>query len=144
MRSSWQFREFSGRFAKTAIIVQKTNWGKNLYQKRKTLYFSRFWVSSLFLLIPQKFARVFKTATFLALEEYEEKQFSKLCTMFKPSSDSEPKSITFSRKVSFGIVTTAIRASRGLFCGKSFFPENFFCIKFGAPATFLLLGKYLI
>ena len=98
----------------------RTNWAQNLYQNRKTHFFSRFWVNSLFLLLPRKFARIFKIATFVALEDHQEKQFSKFCTMFKPSSNSEPKSNTFSRKIFFGVVTTAFRASRRIFWGKFF------------------------
>ena len=93
--------------------------GKKLLSKEKNSLFFKILSEFTVLIIPQKFARVFKIATFLALEDYEEKQFSKLCTMFKPSSNSEPKSNTFIRKV-FGVVTTAIRASRRIFWGKIF------------------------
>ena len=88
---------------------------------------------------------MFKTATFVALEDYEGKQFSKLCTMFKPSSNSEPKSNTYSRKVFFGVVTTAFRASRRMFWGKFFWDKFWFLYHIGDLVNVLLsLGKGII
>ena len=68
-----QLRKNFFRVSKTAIIVRSNKVRETFRNRDKFTIFARFWVNSLFSLIAQKFARIVKTAAYVALEVFEEK-----------------------------------------------------------------------
>ena len=88
---------------------------RSLSQKRKTSVFDRKAPQiTFFSILAKKFAGVAKTATKVALEDFEEKHRSKLCTWFQPSFDFEQKIKDLRRQFFFRVVTSAVRARRGV------------------------------
>ena len=128
------------RFAKTVIIVQGNKLRKILSYKTKLAVLWGFWVN-FFLLSAEKFARVVKTATYKALKHVEEKHCLKLCTMLQNSSVFQPKKQRIGEKIFFGIVTTAIRASRAKFRWKKIFEKLYFPLQFWSLSNLVVNSK---
>ena len=135
------------RFAKTVIIVQRNNLKKILSYKTKLTFLWRFWVNFFF-----NFGGNFRPSrqNFIlrGLGSFWGKTLFELLDIVSKFFGLWAKNVRVSfGKKSLRVVTTAIRASRGLFCGKSFlFPENFcfFYQIWCSSEFFLLFGKYLI
>ena len=108
--------------------------GKNLLNfqdSKQTLHFT----------LAEKFARVVKTVTYVAFEDLEEKKrVWNFAHWFKILWNLRQKNKSFTRKISFRVVTSAIRASTGKFCGKSIFYQTNYvsCLKFGSAAIFFV------
>ena len=85
---------------------------------------------------------VVKTATYVPLESFEEKQFFLNWTWLQTSSDFEMKKIgILVKKTFFRVITTGIRASRGMFWGKMISLSKevlFFCYHFWSLSDFFV------
>ena len=107
--------------AKTEINFQGNKLWKNLAQKRKTYYFSRFRVQFFLSQLALKTAGIAKTVIYVALEEIERKHCGVFAKRFNCLQTLRQKSKTFSQETFFRVVTTVTIASRRKFWGKLFF-----------------------
>ena len=82
------------------------------------LIFWRFWENSLFY-SGRKIRQNCRNCNVRSLGRLWGKKCLKPCTLFQFSLDFESKNTSFLRKISFRVLTNVIRASRGMFCGKS-------------------------
>ena len=127
-----QKRNFFIQVAKTEKLCPEEQIKENPFSEEKSwlFFFKILW--HFFSIPAEKFAKIFEIVTYVASEDFEQKniwnvaQYFNFGQGFKPLSTLRQNNWSFNPKNYFRFVTTAIRASRGSFCGKSFlFPENF-------------------
>ena len=132
MKFLGQWRNFFIRVAKTEKLCPEEQIKETTFSEEKSLLFFFKILWQFFSIPAETFAKVVEIVIYVALEDFEQKniwnvaQYFNFGQGFKPLSTLRQNNWSFNPKNIFRFVTTAIRASRGSFCGKSFlFPENF-------------------
>ena len=128
MNKFWSFRDNGGKnfpgLAKRQKMSAGTVYEKKFLKNRKFHFFFQIW--AIFSLLAKTFARFAKPAIWVCVEVIGEKHFFKYIWTFTLLWTLIQK--TFSRKLFSRVVTTAIRASRGIFWLKVvFFKRSYIC-----------------
>ena len=129
MKFLGHWRIFFFRVAKTEKKCPEEHIKESPFSKGKNLL--NFWDSerTLHFNLAEKFVRVVKTVTYVALEDFEEKNmFETLHIVPNFLGIWDKKNQSFIQKIFFRVVTKAIRASTGKFCGKSILLPEKLCL----------------
>ena len=125
--------------------VHRNKLRKILFQKEYSYWFFKDSERTLYFTLAEKFARVVKTATYVALEDFEGKNVWNLAHCFNFLWTLSQKTQAFYGKFLSGFSQVPLAGPDEYFAEKKFFfRRNFvFCMNFGAAAFFCPLANML-